>query len=92
MDLNKLCKEFNEKFLLPLIQEKRENDFIRLYRGTLSVAKYQSQFTKLLKFAQKLVAIEQKRVRRFVQGLDVEIQEVLAATQINTFMEALEKV
>ena len=30
-------------------------------------------------------------MRRFVQGLNVEIQEVLAAAQINTFIEVLEK-
>ena len=34
---------------------------------------------------------ERKRVRRFVQGLNVEIQEALAAAQIDTFVEALEK-
>nr|XP_027088588.1 uncharacterized protein LOC113709944 [Coffea arabica] len=31
------------------------------------------------------------KVRRFVQGLNVEIQEALAAAQINTFTEVLEK-
>ena len=30
-------------------------------------------------------------MRRFVQGLNVEIQETLAAAQINTFIEVLEK-
>ena len=34
---------------------------------------------------------EQKRIQRFVQGLNVGIQEGLAATQISTFTEALEK-
>ncbi|XP_027124278.1 uncharacterized protein [Coffea arabica] len=36
--------------------------------------------------------MEQRRVKRFVQGLNVEIQEALAAAQINTFTEVLEKV
>nr|XP_027124245.1 uncharacterized protein LOC113740934 [Coffea arabica] len=35
--------------------------------------------------------MEQRRVQRFVQGLNVEIQEALAAAQINTFTEVLEK-
>ena len=35
---------------------------------------------------------ERKRIRRFVQELNVEIQEGLAAAQISTFTEALEKV
>ena len=84
-------RDFNEKYLPPLIQEKRKNDFIRLRQGNLSVAEYETQFTRLSKFAPELVMTERKRVRRFVQGQNVEIQETLAAVQIDTFVEALEK-
>ena len=64
---------FNEKYLPPIVQEKREDDFIKLRQRTLSVAEYETQFTKLSKFAPELIATEQRRVRRFVQGLNVEI-------------------
>nr|XP_027082233.1 uncharacterized protein LOC113704541 [Coffea arabica] len=37
-------REFNEKFLPPLIQEKREDEFIKLRQGTSSVAEYETQF------------------------------------------------
>ena len=37
------------------------------------------------------MAIERKTIRRFVQGLNVKIQEGLAAAQISTFTESLEK-
>ncbi|XP_027155305.1 uncharacterized protein LOC113755503 [Coffea eugenioides] len=84
-------REFNEKFLPPLIQEKREDEFIMLKQGTLNVAEYEGKFTKLSKYAPELVTNERKRIRRFVQGLNVEIQEGLAAAQISTFTEALEK-
>nr|XP_027093662.1 uncharacterized protein LOC113714065 [Coffea arabica] len=49
-------REFNEKFLPPLIQEKREDEFIKLRQGTSSVAEYETQFTRLSKFAPELVA------------------------------------
>nr|XP_027077740.1 uncharacterized protein LOC113701339 [Coffea arabica] len=84
-------REFNEKFLPPLIQEKREDEFIKLKQGTLSVAEYEGKFTKLSKYAPELVINERRRIRRFVQGLNVEIQEGLAAAQISTFTEVLEK-
>ncbi|XP_071925916.1 uncharacterized protein [Coffea arabica] len=84
-------REFNEKYLPPIVQEKREDDFINLRQGTLSVSEYETQFTKLSKFAPELIAMEQRRVRRFVQGLNVEIQEALVAAQINTFTEVLKK-
>ena len=55
------------------------------------MSEYGTQFTKLSKFAHELVVTEQRRVRRFVQGLNVEIQEGLVVAQVNTFTEALEK-
>ncbi|XP_071914037.1 uncharacterized protein [Coffea arabica] len=83
--------EFNEKFLPPLIQEKREDEFIKLCQGTSSVAEYETQFTRLSKFALELIVNEQKRIRRFIQGLNMEIQKDLAAAQIDTFKDALDK-
>ncbi|XP_027150316.1 uncharacterized protein LOC113750555 [Coffea eugenioides] len=71
--------------------EKRKDDFINLRQGTLRVSECETQFTKLSKFAPELIATEQRRIRRFVQELNVEIQEALAAAQINTFTEVLEK-
>ena len=74
-----------------MVQERREDDFIRLRQGALSVAEYETQFTKLSRFTLDLVSTEQKRIRRFVQGLNIEIQEALAAAQLDTFNQVLEK-
>nr|XP_027076013.1 uncharacterized protein LOC113699855 [Coffea arabica] len=57
-------REFNEKYLPPIVQEKRDDD---------------------------LLITEQRRIKKFVQGLNVEIQEDLAVAQINTCTEILEK-
>ncbi|XP_027169495.1 uncharacterized protein LOC113769230 [Coffea eugenioides] len=84
-------REFNEKYLPPIVQERREEDFICLRQGPLSVAEYETQFTKLSRFAPELVLTDRKRIRRFVQGLNVEIQEALAAAQLDTFSQTLEK-
>ncbi|XP_027151841.1 uncharacterized protein LOC113751894 [Coffea eugenioides] len=84
-------RDFNEKYLPPIVQEKREDDFIKLRQGMMSVTEYETQFTKLSKFAPELIATEPRKVRRFIQGLNVELQEALAAAQINTFTEVLEK-
>ena len=84
-------REFNEKFLSLLIQKKREDKFIKLRQGTFSVAEYERKFTKLFKYVPELVVNERKRIRYFVQGFNMEIQEGLAAAQIFTFTETLEK-
>ncbi|XP_027167425.1 uncharacterized protein LOC113767505 [Coffea eugenioides] len=85
-------REFNEKYLSPIVQERREDDFIRMRQGASSVAEYETQFTKLSRFAPDLVQTEQKRIRHFVQGLNVDIQEVFAAAQLDIFSQALEKI
>ncbi|XP_071925279.1 uncharacterized protein [Coffea arabica] len=85
-------REFNEKYLSPIVQERREDDFIRMRQGASSVAEYETQFTKLSRFAPDLVQTEQKRIRHFVQGLNVDIQEVFAAAQLDILSQALEKI
>ena len=86
-----LLREFNEKFLPPLVQEKREDEFIKVKQGASSVAEYEEKFTKLSRNDPELIATERRRIRRFIHGLNMEIQEGLAAAQISTFTEALEK-
>ncbi|XP_027150214.1 uncharacterized protein LOC113750440 [Coffea eugenioides] len=84
-------REFNAKFLPTLVQEKKEDDFIKCKQGAMSIAEYETNFTKLARYAPDLVATEQRRIRRFVQGLNVEIQEGLATAQISTYSDAVEK-
>ena len=85
-------REFNTKYFLPLIQEKREDEFIRLRQRTQTVADYETQFTSLSKFAPELIVTEQRQIRRFVQWLNVEIQKDLTVAQINTFSDVVEKI
>ena len=84
-------REFNAKFFPPLVQERKEDEFIRLRQGAQTVAEYESQFTRLSKFAPELIMTEQRRIRRFIQGLNVEIQKDLAVAQLNAFSDAVEK-
>ena len=55
------------------------------------MAEYESHFTRLSKFALELILTEQRRVRRFIQGLNVKIQKDLVVAQITTFSDAVEK-
>ncbi|XP_027103158.1 uncharacterized protein [Coffea arabica] len=80
-----------EPQLDPNAQEKKEDEFIRLRQGTQSMAEYESQFTHLSKFVPELILTEQRRVRRFIQGLNVKIQKDLAVAQITTFSDTVEK-
>nr|XP_027120597.1 uncharacterized protein LOC113737588 [Coffea arabica] len=84
-------REFNTKYFPPLIQEKKEDEFIRFCQGTQTVVEYESYFTRLSKFAPELIVTEERQIRHFVQGLNVEIQKDLAVAQLSTFSDAVEK-
>ncbi|CAH2812834.1 MAG: hypothetical protein CBHOC_5440, partial [uncultured Caballeronia sp.] len=84
-------REFNNKFVPPVVQERREEAFIRCRQGLQSVAEYETQFTKLSRYAPMFVGTEQLRIRRFIQGLNVELQESLVALPMETYGDAVEK-
>ncbi|CAH2812541.1 MAG: hypothetical protein CBHOC_5410, partial [uncultured Caballeronia sp.] len=83
-------REFNSKYLPPIVQERREEAFMRCRQGMQTVAEYETQFTKLARYAPELVATEPRRIRKFIHGLNVELQEGLATTRIDTFGDAIE--
>ncbi|XP_027171662.1 uncharacterized protein LOC113771260 [Coffea eugenioides] len=73
------------------VAQKREDEFRKLRQVASSVADYDGRFTKFSRYAPELVTNEWRRIRRIVQGLNVEIHEGLATAQISTFTEPLEK-
>ncbi|KND54584.1 hypothetical protein BSCH_02406 [Candidatus Paraburkholderia schumanniana] len=84
-------REFNSKFIPPIVQERRVEAFIRCRQGVQSVADYETQFTKLSRYAPVFVGTDQMRIQRFIQGLNVELQESLAAVPATTYGEAVER-
>ena len=73
-------RDFNVKYFSPLVQGQKEDEFIRLCQKAQIVAEYESHFTRLSKFTPELIVTEQRRIRRFIPGLNVEIQKDLAVT------------
>ncbi|KND54440.1 hypothetical protein BSCH_01509c [Candidatus Paraburkholderia schumanniana] len=83
-------REFNSKYLPSIVQERREEAFSRCRQGTQTVAEYETQFTRLARYAPEMVATEQRRIRKFIHGLNVDLQEGLAMTRIETFGDVIE--
>ena len=54
------------------------------------MAQYEVQFTKLSKYAPNMGNTEPKRRKRFLQGLNIEIQTGLAAVKAETYAEIVE--
>ena len=70
--------------------DRKDEEFIGLRQGTLTVAQYEVQFTKLSKYAPEMVNTEEKRKRRFLQGLNIELQRSLVSARIDTYADMVE--
>ena len=82
--------EFEDKFLPKVERERREDEFRNLKQGTLTVEQYEVKFSKLSKYAPKLVDTEESRKRCFWLGLDLDIQRTLVSTKYDTYADLVE--
>ena len=82
--------EFRKKFIPEVTKEKREEEFMSLKQKSLTVAQYELQFTRLSKYAPEMVNTEVKHRRKFLQGLNVEIQDALVTVRVGTYAELVE--
>ena len=57
------------------ICEQKEQEFLYLKQGSMTVMQYDQKFRKLARFAPGLVATEKERVKRFILGLKPIIQK-----------------
>ena len=83
-------EEFRKKFIPKVVRQRREEEFIALKQRMMTVEQYETQFAKLSKYAPDMVNTEEKRMRRFLQGLRIEIQQFLATAQMNTYADMVE--
>ncbi|XP_027155645.1 uncharacterized protein LOC113756018 [Coffea eugenioides] len=81
-------REFNEKYFPPIVQERREDEFIRLRQGMSSVAEYETQFTKLSRFAPDL---RPRQVDTFSQALEKAQRIEAARAQVKAFHDRKRK-
>ena len=87
---NSFVVEFKSKFISLVIREKKEEEFINLKQGTMTVDQYEITFTRLVKYALDMVNTEAKRKRRFLIGLNVVIQDALVTARMKTYADMVE--
>ncbi|XP_058113305.1 uncharacterized protein LOC131256415 [Magnolia sinica] len=81
---------FNEKYIPQLYQHKRENEFLCLQQGGMSVAQYENHFTELSRYASEMIANEAIKMRRFTTGLRSGIRSKMCCASIRTYAELVE--
>ena len=54
------------------------------------MGEYEKKFTQLSRYAPEMVNTEEKRRKRFLQGLSIEIQDALVTARVETYVEMVE--
>ncbi|XP_058106340.1 uncharacterized protein LOC131249552 [Magnolia sinica] len=81
---------FNEKYIPQSYQHERENEFLRLQQGGMSVAQYENCFTELSRYASEMIANEAIKMRWFTAGLRSGIRSKMCCANIRTYAELVE--
>ncbi|XP_057545978.1 uncharacterized protein LOC130824972 [Amaranthus tricolor] len=64
-----------QQFYPPSLQQKKENEFLHLRQGLMTVIEYSCKFNELSRFASDIVSKESVRASRFFEGLNLKIQK-----------------
>ncbi|KAK2980074.1 hypothetical protein RJ640_028803 [Escallonia rubra] len=84
-------REFTNKYVPAVTQERREVNFIKFEQRNFSVSVYESQFTDLARFCPHLVDSEERKVRKLFKGLNKDLRDKLIPLQLQTYMAVVDK-
>ncbi|XP_074327628.1 uncharacterized protein LOC141665543 [Apium graveolens] len=73
------------------MKNQMEIKFLELKQGNFSVTDYKDKFTKLARFVPEQVDIDEKRVKRFQQGLKPWIRSRAAVFELMTYTTVVQK-
>jgi hypothetical protein len=80
-------KEFEERYYSWEHRREKEQEFLDLRQGDLTVLKYERRFQDLAAFASTYLLTERHRVERFHDGLRRELRMILIAMQFQSVRE-----
>ncbi|XP_041025378.1 uncharacterized protein LOC121265774 [Juglans microcarpa x Juglans regia] len=82
---------FLECFFPTSVRDDKAMEFANLVQGTLTVHQYAARFIELSRFTAYLIPHEEKKARKFEQGLNEKIYERIVGFQIRNFSELVNK-
>ncbi|XP_035551052.1 uncharacterized protein LOC118349650 [Juglans regia] len=80
-------QNFFDRFFLRADREARAREFANLVQGTMTVRQYAAKFAELSRIAPYLIPDEEKKARKFDEGLNFQIYERVMVLQIQSFSE-----
>lgn len=84
-------KIFLDKYFPRYMQTQMELKFFELKQEGMSVGEYEKKFTELARFVGDYVDTDEKRAKRFQQGLKPWLRSRVAAFELATYAEVVQK-
>ncbi|XP_058223184.1 uncharacterized protein LOC131332890 [Rhododendron vialii] len=82
----------SKESLLQSVQDAKSTEFQQLKQGGfMSVAAYEAKFTNLAEYAPHIVADENKKARKFKDGLKYEIRKVVRPMRLPTYVDVADR-
>ncbi|GJX31372.1 zinc finger, CCHC-type, retrotransposon gag domain protein [Tanacetum coccineum] len=72
------------------LMDKLEEEFLKLQPYDMTVPKYTAKFNEKARFAKYQVAIEERKIKRYIWGLRARIRGPVQQARPSTFQEAVE--
>ena len=63
---------------------------MRLIQGSLTVAKYEAEFNRLIQHAPHILADEERRRKRFMEGLRLDLRRAIAISRPHDYDSVVE--
>ena len=82
---------FNDQYFPLIYRYQKEQEFILLKQGKMTVSAYEEQFTALSRFSPNLVRTEDAKCRRFQQGLELSIRSRISALEMLKYADLVNK-
>ena len=84
-------QQFQRKFVPEHVRQKKESEFLHLKQGQLIVAAYVHTILQLSKYATDLVDTEDRKVKRFLNGLNPTYKKMLLANKPTTINDVVDR-
>lgn len=68
-------EKLKDKFFPPALRRMKENEFLFMRQGKMTVLEYMAKFLKLLRFATDFMGNERLKSMRFFEGLHLKYQK-----------------
>uniref|UniRef100_A0A803N8E5 Retrotransposon gag domain-containing protein n=1 Tax=Chenopodium quinoa TaxID=63459 RepID=A0A803N8E5_CHEQI len=86
----KLQELMRDRFYPLPLRRQKEDEFLHLQQGTMSVLDYANKFMESSRFAPELVSTEQSRMNRFERGLHLKYQDRLSSQRFTSYQDMVD--